>query len=227
MLQKNLKIKRVCRTKPTNYRHLVNIWSRYNTEQFSALYTGGDNYINFFSHLDTVQKLHFLLKWGIKIQSLKVGNSKVLANQSLPSVCQTVILRENAALQMWILESSSQSCLFDLHPAAPLLSSSEKDNKDDEEDDQDQKYLDHEPAVGGDGLEVFEDLHVSSLHIQLGVLHVSIDPRTEWDSKFNNTIPVYKVKQERLIIKVAIFMLCWMEMVSTAKQFSLCTKMLV
>lgn len=65
------------------------------------------------------------------------------------------------------------------------FSSSKEDNKDDEEDDEDQKDLDHQPAVGGDGLEVFKDLHVCSVHIQLGVLHVSVDPGTERDSKLN------------------------------------------
>lgn len=42
---------------------VVNIWSKYNTEQFPALYKGGD--LTFFSHLDTVRKRHFLLKCGI------------------------------------------------------------------------------------------------------------------------------------------------------------------
>lgn len=57
-----------------------------------------------------------------------------------------------------------------------LLSSSEEDDKDDEEDDQDKKDLDHQPTVGGDRLEIFEDLSVGSLHVQLGVLNVGIDP---------------------------------------------------
>lgn len=39
-----------------------------------------------------------------------------------------------------------------------LLSSGEKDDEDNEEYDEDKKYLDHQPAVGGDGLEILEDL---------------------------------------------------------------------
>lgn len=68
-----------------------------------------------------------------------------------------------------------------LFPSPQLLrfSLGKEDNKDDEEDDEDEKDLDHQPAVGGDWLEVFEDLCVGSLHVQLGVLHVSIDPVRE------------------------------------------------
>lgn len=86
---------------------------------------------------------------------------------------------------------SSQSSLFYfpsvLLPSRQLLifSSSEEDNEDDEEDDKDEKDLDHQPAVGGDWLEVFEDLCVGGLHVQLGVLNVSIDPVREWDRKFS------------------------------------------
>lgn len=92
---------------------------------------------------------------------------------------------------MGFLDSQSQSCLIftspriNSSPSRSSFSSSKEDDKDDEEDDEDQKDLDHQPAVGGDGLEVFEDLHVCSVHIQLGVLHVSVDPWTERDSKFN------------------------------------------
>lgn len=136
--------------------------------------------------LDPVQKTSFL----VEMWNSEAWNSKVCMNQSLrPSI--KLILRENAVLQMWFLDSQSQSRLIftsprsNSSPSCSSLSSSKEDNKDDEEDDEDQKDLDHQPAVGGDGLEVFEDLHVCSVHIQLGVLHVSIDPRTEWDSKFN------------------------------------------
>lgn len=98
-------------------------------------------------------------------------------NQSLPGLRQNLILRENAILQLWLLDSSSQSCIIFIsppypqtphpqpHPPRPLLSSGEKDDEDDKEDEEDQKDLDHQPAVGGDGLEVLEDLHVSSLHV--------------------------------------------------------------
>lgn len=34
-------------------------------------------------------------------------------------------------------------------------SSSKEDDENDEKDDENQKDLDHQPAVGGDGLEVF------------------------------------------------------------------------
>lgn len=54
-------------------------------------------------------------------------------------------------------------------------SSSEEDDKDDEKDDEDQKDLDHQPAVGGDGLEIFQDLRVCGLHIELGVFNVGVD----------------------------------------------------
>lgn len=56
---------------------------------------------------------------------------------------------------------------------------SEEDDKDDEEDDEDEKDLDHQPAVGGDWLEVFEDLCVSAVHVQLGVFNVSVNPERE------------------------------------------------
>lgn len=83
---------------------------------------------------------------------------------------------------------SSQSSLLNSPPPQLLiLSSSEEDNKDDEEDDEDEKDLDHQPAVGGDRLEVFEDLCVGGLHVQLGVLNVSVDPVREWNRKFSET----------------------------------------
>lgn len=63
------------------------------------------------------------------------------------------------------------------------FSSSEEDNEDDEEDDKDEKDLDHQPAVGRDWLEVFEDLCVGALHVQLGVLNVGVDPVREWQEK--------------------------------------------
>lgn len=73
---------------------------------------------------------------------------------------------------MSFLDMSSQSSLSftsssTLLPSFLLLVffSSEEDNKDDEEDDKDKKDLDHQPAVGGHGLEVFEDLCVGSIHI--------------------------------------------------------------
>lgn len=75
---------------------VVNIWSKYNTEQFPAQYTRGD--LTFLSHLDTVETLHFLFKCGIK--SLKLRNWKVCMNQSLPGLGQTVILRKNSVLQI-------------------------------------------------------------------------------------------------------------------------------
>lgn len=84
-----------------------------------------------------------------------------------------------------------------------LFSLSKEDNKDDKEDDEDKKDLDHQPAVGGDGLKVFEDLCVGGLHVQLGVLHISVDPVREarqavqWDRTPNsetNYVPVYVIQ---------------------------------
>lgn len=60
-------------------------------------------------------------------------------------------------------------------PATTHFSSSKEDDKDDEKDDEDQKDLDHQPAVGGDGLEVFQDLCVRGLHVELGVFNIGID----------------------------------------------------
>lgn len=54
-------------------------------------------------------------------------------------------------------------------------SSSKEDDKNDEKDNEDQKDLDHQPAVGGDRLEIFQDLRVCSLHVELGVFNVGID----------------------------------------------------
>lgn len=60
-------------------------------------------------------------------------------------------------------------------PRCPFLSGKE-DHKDDEEDHQYKEYLNHEPAVGGDGLKVLEDLGVGHFHVQLSVLHIGINP---------------------------------------------------
>ena len=50
-----------------------------------------------------------------------------------------------------------------------------KHHEDDEEDDENSEDLDHEPAIGRNRLEVFEDLAVSSLDIQMGVFNIGID----------------------------------------------------
>lgn len=185
---------------------VVNIWSKHNTEQSPALHTGED--LTPSSHSDTVQKLHFLLKCEIK--SLKLRKSKVCMNQSLPGLRQTVDLQKNLCcpsnaipgLVVSVLHILYFSSALEPPPSSPLPSSKE-DNKDDEEDDEDQKDLDHQPAVGGDGLEVFEDLHVCSLHVQLGVLHVGVDPGAEPETRFKYfsqflftivDISAYKVK---------------------------------
>lgn len=65
-----------------------------------------------------------------------------------------------------------------LNPIVPHGSflSGKEDHKYDEEDHQHEEYLNHEPAIGGDGLEVFEDLGVSHFHVQLSVLHIGINP---------------------------------------------------
>ena len=54
----------------------------------------------------------------------------------------------------------------DTHPgptAEPTLR--QEHDEHDEEGDEHAEHLDHEPAVGGDRLEVLEDLRVGSLHI--------------------------------------------------------------
>lgn len=53
---------------------------------------------------------------------------------------------------------------------------SKEDYKDDEEDDEDKEDLDHQPAIGGDRLEIFQDLCVGSFHIQLSIFHIRINP---------------------------------------------------
>lgn len=85
-----------------------------------------------------------------------------------------------SVLQLCFLDASSQS-IFLLLPSAVHFSSSEEDNKDNEEDDKDEKDLDHQPAIGGDWLEIFQDLCVGGLHIELGVFNVSIDPVGGWE----------------------------------------------
>ena len=71
-------------------------------------------------------------------------------------------------------------------PQPLLFSLSKEDNKDDEEDDEDEKDLDHQPAVGGDWLEVFEDLRVGRFHVQLRVFNVGIDPaRGAWQVEWS------------------------------------------
>lgn len=58
----------------------------------------------------------------------------------------------------------------------PAFSLREEDDEDDEENYEDKKDLNHQPAVGGDRLEVFEDFRVSGLDVQLCVLHVGVNP---------------------------------------------------
>lgn len=50
--------------------------------------------------------------------------------------------------------------LLDLPPQVPQCGqgSRKEDHKDDEEDNEDEENFDHEPPVGGDRLEVLEDL---------------------------------------------------------------------
>lgn len=57
--------------------------------------------------------------------------------------------------------------------------SGQENDEDDEEDDEDEEDLHHQPAVGRDRLEIFEDLPMSSLHIELSVLHAGVDPGGE------------------------------------------------
>lgn len=76
------------------------------------------------------------------------------------------------------------SCHPLLNPIVPhdASLSGKENHKDDEEDHQYEEYLNHEPAVGGDGLKVFEDLGVGHFHVQLSVLHIRINP-TEQQGK--------------------------------------------
>ena len=50
-----------------------------------------------------------------------------------------------------------------------------KHDKYDEEDDENSKDFKHEPSVGGDALEVFEEFRVCSLHVRLYVCHVCVE----------------------------------------------------
>lgn len=90
-----------------------------------------------------------------------------------------------------------------------LFALSKEDDKDDEEDDEDKEDLDHKPAVGGDRLEVFEDLCVGRLHVQLGVLHISIDPaiRETGGLKWMQYLSKYLIKQIWMAIKCAHYFL--------------------
>lgn len=58
-------------------------------------------------------------------------------------------------------------------------SSGQEHHKDDEEDDQNEEDLHHQPAVGGDGLEVFQDFRVGGVNVQLGIFHVGINSAGE------------------------------------------------
>lgn len=87
------------------------------------------------------------------------------------------------------------SCHPLLNPIVPhdAFLSGKEDHKYDEEDHQYEEYLNHEPAVGGDGLKVFKDLGVGHFHVQLGVLHVGINP-TERQGKLLSSSVQYKYK---------------------------------
>lgn len=111
--------------------------------------------------------------------------------KSLTRRHQTVTLIKKSALHIFFfpghLVSVQLKINFHFVPFSSThrlsRSSSEEDNEDDEEDDKDEKDLDHQPAVGRDWLEVFEDLCVGALHVQLGVLNVGVDPVREWQEK--------------------------------------------
>lgn len=73
------------------------------------------------------------------------------------------------------MAASRRPLLNPIVPHGPFLLGKE-DHKYDEEHHQYEEYLNHEPAVGGDRLKVFEDLAVGHVHIQRRVLHVGINP---------------------------------------------------
>lgn len=52
----------------------------------------------------------------------------------------------------------------------------QKHNEEDEEEDKDGEDLDHEPSIGGDRLEIFEDFPMSRLHMEFSVQNICIYP---------------------------------------------------
>lgn len=56
-----------------------------------------------------------------------------------------------------------------------LPPSRHKDHKDDEEEYENAKDFNHEPSVGGDGLEILQNLAVRGFHVQLRVFHIGVD----------------------------------------------------
>lgn len=82
------------------------------------------------------------------------------------SICPFVHFVNHTALSSFLFDSAG----------SPRKTSGEEDHEDDEEDDEDEEDLNHQPAVGRDRLKVLEDLGVSRLHVQLRVLHVSVNP---------------------------------------------------
>ena len=61
-------------------------------------------------------------------------------------------------------------------------SSGHENDEEDEEEDEDPEHLDHEPPVGGDALEVLEDLPVSGLHVHSCVVNVRVDADLEGET---------------------------------------------
>ncbi len=166
----------------------MNNWSKYNTEQFCSLYTKWEFQI-IYSFIWT--EFDIILHWTVELRPRVCGlriteKSELIEMSPKPSsnrhfdqkVCSSNMLSGQNRLSPASVLCPLFRCAFPLHSSFPLLlfSLSEEDDEDDEEDDEDQKDLDHQPAVGGDWLEVFEDLCVSGLHVQLGVLDISIDP---------------------------------------------------
>lgn len=130
----------------------------------------------------------------IKIKSLRFGNyRKVCVNRKVSQTSVKLSLRQRSLSFKCVVWTCGLSPALLPLPSVALFFLSEEDDKDDEEDDEDEKDLDHQPAVGGDWLEVFEDLCVGGLHIQLGVLHVGVDPvRDTWKaSQWDKTLKMH------------------------------------
>ena len=66
--------------------------------------------------------------------------------------------------------------LHTLTSLACVQGSTQEDNEDDCEDQHHQEDLEHEPAVGGDVLEVLEQFSVCCLNIQLCLIYIGVDP---------------------------------------------------
>lgn len=154
---------------------------------FCSLYTKWD-FRSFILFIWSVEFNVFILHWTVDLR-LRVGGLGITDQ----SIFTCVDHKSPSKLSLWQKSLSFKYIIKTcrLHPVLVFSPSfdvrfpsrccfsfllGEEDDKDDKEDDKHEKYLDHQPAVGGNWLKVFEDLCVSGLHVQLGVFYVSIDP---------------------------------------------------